>query len=300
MEYLEGETLRAKMARGPLGAAALSIARQIALALARAHEGGIVHRDLKPANVMLVPHDERPGEARTKVLDFGLARLAHPEDDPERRVSSEGVTLGTVQYMAPEQCRAERDLDGKADVYALGIMLYEMLSGRLPFVASSPYGYMDQHVTATPAPLSQAAPSVPAEVSALVAEMLAKAPAARPAMAEVARRLEPLLSATGALPAAPERRRRTAALSAGLLLAAALAAALLAAGRQPASRPPAPEVPQPASPAPAAKAAEPPARGSPAALSPPAPPAAETGRTRRKRPPRGKEDDVVRPRVLPD
>src|SRR5215218_2651729 len=136
MELLEGMSLQKRLSTGRLSPGeAINVARQIADALSAAHAAGIVHRDLKPANVMLTPR----GSA--KVLDFGIAKLDPgqvPDDDGTRTapLTVMGIVLGTAAYMSPEQARGE-PLDGRTDVFSLGVVLYEMLSGRSPFAAAS-------------------------------------------------------------------------------------------------------------------------------------------------------------------
>ena len=197
MEHLEGETLRGRLHRRVLPLLdALSLSRQVASALAATHASGIVHRDLKPDNVMIVPDAETPLGERVKLLDFGIAKLATGQAGEVR--TSTGMVLGTPCYMAPEQCRDSGQVDGRADVYALGVMLYEMLAGRPPFQAAGMGDLMMMHINEPPCPLHQIDGRVPMEVSALVDAMLAKAPAARPAMDQVAAALSQL----GASPAA--------------------------------------------------------------------------------------------------
>ncbi|HKR64225.1 MAG TPA: protein kinase [Thermoanaerobaculia bacterium] len=152
MELVQGETLRARLARERLSVDdALDIATQIASALANAHEAGIVHRDIKPENVMLRP------DGYVKVLDFGLAKLLdRPTDgDAATRVlnTEPGVVMGTMLYMAPEQLRGD-PIDARADLFSLGAVLYEMLAGRRPFEASSPSGVIAAILTEEPAPLA--------------------------------------------------------------------------------------------------------------------------------------------------
>ncbi len=142
MEYLDGETLSARLRKsgGVLGLASLNLTRQIASALAAAHQKGIIHRDLKPANVIVVPEPEAPGGERAKILDFGIAKVTPPKGEEGPTGGGElktrtGVFMGTPKYMAPEQCRGAGTVDDKADVYSLGAMFYQMLSGRPPFDA---------------------------------------------------------------------------------------------------------------------------------------------------------------------
>jgi serine/threonine-protein kinase len=183
MEYLEGRSLADLIvAEAPLlPARALELAAQIADALAAAHAAGVIHRDLKPENVFLVKRGRDPDFA--KVLDFGLAKLLH-DDRTTSRDARAGVVMGTPYYMAPEQCEGTRELDGRADVYALGVVLFEMLTGKLPFGGDSDREVLKKQLTfAPPAPRSLV-PAVPAALDAVVRRALAKAPADRfPSMA---------------------------------------------------------------------------------------------------------------------
>ena len=165
MALLEGETLRERIARGPLPIAeTLAIATQVAEALQEAHGKGIVHRDVKPANVMITP------KGQAKVMDFGLAQLGDAS-----RVTQSGTTLGTFAYMSPEQARGEA-VDRRADIWSLGVMLYEMVSGRRPFPgereAALLYGI--QHGEAEP--LTGVRTGVPLELERVVDKSLAKSP----------------------------------------------------------------------------------------------------------------------------
>ena len=139
MEHLAGDLLRARHDRLRRSGKALDlvsatrVARQVASALATTHARGIVHRDLKPENLMLVADDEAPGGERVKVLDFGIAHLT-----TERTTeTAPGTVIGTAAYMSPEQCAGDAQLDGRSDVYSLGVVLYEMLAGAPPFRGTS-------------------------------------------------------------------------------------------------------------------------------------------------------------------
>ncbi|MFO0576324.1 MAG: protein kinase [Polyangia bacterium] len=192
MDFLDGESLADALKRDggdALRAEALDVIRQLAAALAAAHARGIVHRDLKPENVMLIPDVERPGRRRAKILDFGIAKLAAPdrgdslsESGPAR--TRPGVAMGTPAYMAPEQCLGAEQIDGQADVYSLGVLFYEVLSGRRPFEAPTPLEVMTLHVRAAPPPLR--IPGLDPRIVLLIEAMLAKAPGDRPTLQAVA------------------------------------------------------------------------------------------------------------------
>jgi serine/threonine-protein kinase len=203
MEYLAGESLAARLLRygGRLGLEGLPLFRQIASALVAAHEKSIVHRDLKPGNIMIVPDAETLGGERAKILDFGVAKVAVENLGPgaDQLRTRSGVIMGTPMYMAPEQCRGAAGVNDRADVYSLGIMIYQMLVGRPPFIADGMAEVMAMHLHSPPPPLSQFDPSLPAPLTQLVQRMLVKAPAARPAMKEVVQELE-LLGVKGTQP----------------------------------------------------------------------------------------------------
>jgi serine/threonine-protein kinase len=173
MPLYEGETLKARIARaGPLPIAdALAIAVQISRGLQAAHRAGIVHRDLKPANAMLLP------DGGLKILDFGVARVG------DVTLTKSNSALGTVAYMAPEQVRGEQ-IDGRADLWALGVLLYEMLTGRRPF--EGPHEIAIAHAIVHSAPLrpSLSRTEISPELDALVLALLARQPGKRPASAE--------------------------------------------------------------------------------------------------------------------
>lgn len=193
MELLEGESLASRLRR--LGGRAglvftLQIVWQIAGALAAAHAKGIVHRDLKPDNLMLVRDPVAPGGERVKLLDFGIAKLAA---DARVGQTSSQIIMGTPSYMSPEQCRGASAVDDKSDVYSLGVLLFQMLVGQLPFFAKGPGELIAMHMYKDPPPLADLAPELPEEVCALVHRLLAKDRLLRPTMREVVAALGPML-----------------------------------------------------------------------------------------------------------
>lgn len=198
MEFLRGESLRNRLHRFKANdeslppTLALYYTWQAADALRAAHEKGIVHRDLKPDNLMLVPDPVAPGGDRVKLLDFGIAKLM----SGGQKGTTAHALMGTPQYMSPEQCRGAGHVDDRTDVYALGIILYEMLAQRPPFLADEPMGFLGQHLFDNPPPLGQLAPHIPPQITALAHRMLAKDKAARPSMREVQAAVEQLLHKT--------------------------------------------------------------------------------------------------------
>ena len=208
MEFLKGESLAKRLERGAIGLDALRIARQIGSVLVAAHEHGIIHRDLKPDNVIMVRDPEAPGGERAKVLDFGIAKIA----EEQVLKTQAGSILGTPAYMAPEQCRGATEVTDKSDVYALGIMLYEMLCGRPPFANAGVGEIMIMQMSKQPPPLRDLAPAVSLELAEFVHRTLAKDPKARPAMRQVVDALEQLgAMRTGPMPVVtPEPSGRNA------------------------------------------------------------------------------------------
>jgi len=178
MEFLEGESLASRLERTrPLDVAqAVEIGAQTASALAAAHSKGIVHRDLKPDNLFLVPDEMVGAGERVKVLDFGIAKLRDDMRGSSMKTRT-GAIMGTAAYMSPEQCQGliER-IDNRTDIYALGIIMYEMLCGAPPFLSEGFGDIIIMHVMKEPDPLQNANPAVPAEVSAAVLRALAKKP----------------------------------------------------------------------------------------------------------------------------
>lgn len=178
MEYVDGVSLAHLLRRGRLEAGlAVSITRQICSALAEAHACGVIHRDLKPDNVMLVTTAE--GRLVVKVLDFGIAL---PTGE-EARLTNTGAVVGTPHYMAPEQAQ-DRPITNQSDLFSLGVLLYEMLAGRLPFVADTPMAVLLKVITLAPPPITEALAAAdlpPASLIALMERLLAKEPSGRPA-----------------------------------------------------------------------------------------------------------------------
>jgi serine/threonine-protein kinase len=214
LDFIEGTSLREQIDRcGPFPVArAVRVARQILLGLMRAHGLGIVHRDLKPENVMLVQGDDGPDQV--KMLDFGIAKMAPSDRGPlsgkgsTTALTRMGMVYGTPEYMAPEQALGQ-EVDHRADLYALGVLLFEMLAGRRPFVADNPVQILGQVVSMPVPPLAQVHPShqVPPEVEEVARVLLAKVPSdrfpdARAALAalDAAYRSDSVPGAPGALP----------------------------------------------------------------------------------------------------
>lgn len=172
MEFLEGESLADTIGRGPLPVPrAVDIARQMASALSRAHELDVIHRDIKPENVHLLRRAHGGGDF-VKILDFGLAKMKG-----EIRLTATGAVFGTPEYMAPEQARGT-PLTGKADLYALGCVLYEMLTGEPPFDGPTP-DLILKHMRETAPPPSERATGIPRELDEVVTQLLQKEPSHR-------------------------------------------------------------------------------------------------------------------------
>jgi eukaryotic-like serine/threonine-protein kinase len=239
MPYVEGESLRRRLEReGALPVHdAVRILIEIVDALSYAHAHGVVHRDIKPDNVML-------SGRHALVADFGVAKAIEAAGGDDRAgrdaardgpdsITTLGIALGTPAYMAPEQATADPHVDHRADIYAVGIVAYELLVGAPPFAGGSPQQVLAAHVTATPTPIRVARPEVPAAVERVVMKCLAKHPADRwQSAAELLSQLEPLASASGGtIPTetrlAPAARRPviSARVAAGFLALVAIASA---------------------------------------------------------------------------
>ncbi len=193
MEFIEGRSLKdAIQLEAPMSVARVcGITRQIAAALQAAHTLGLIHRDIKPANVLLAESTSESGvrfEA-AKVLDFGIAKVKEGqiEDSKLRQLTltGTGMLIGTPAYMSPEQAMGKKgdELDGRSDIYSLGVVMYQMLVGELPLKADSGFGLMMAHISTPPTPLLSVRSDVPAEIAGLVMSCLAKAREQRPASA---------------------------------------------------------------------------------------------------------------------
>jgi serine/threonine protein kinase len=188
MEWLKGQPLSTRIRRGEIPFDEIcAIVKPVARALEAAHAKGIVHRDVKPENVFLV---YTPGEPlRVKLLDFGIAKLVHHIGMGK---TSTGEIIGTPPYMAPEQARG-KSVDFKADIYSLGAMLFELLTGRTPFVADNAADEIAALLTKPAPKVSSLAPNTPRELDELVGAMLAKDPDRRPSLRDVCSVLDQLL-----------------------------------------------------------------------------------------------------------
>jgi len=194
MEYVEGQSLREAVTKGelPLGRAC-NIVRQVALGVGAAHERDIIHRDIKPENVVVAAEDH------VTVLDFGIAKLRSPDSREDMlTLTRKGEIWATPQYMSPEQAMAASDLSPRSDIYSLGVVLFECLTGELPFQGDTAREFIISHIQKEAPSLRKKRPEIPfpEELERLVKAMLAKRPDQRPAsMKEVAAALEPFAKA---------------------------------------------------------------------------------------------------------
>lgn len=227
MPYVDGESLDIRLRRSRTVSVreALGILKDVARALAFAHERGVVHRDIKPGNVLLAA-----GSAT--VTDFGVAKAlstARRSGETGAGLTHTGMSLGTILYMAPEQAASDPEIDGRADIYSLGITAYEMLSGAAPFAGLNPREMLTARLTLPPPPLASVRRDVPAGLERLIARCLAIDPADRPqTAAELVEALENPDVISGSFAAIPPRiargsRRARAAGIAALALVGAIA-----------------------------------------------------------------------------
>ncbi|WP_428261556.1 serine/threonine-protein kinase [Haliangium sp.] len=179
MEFLEGETLKKRIkSRGIMAPeVATRIVRSVAGAVGAAHKVGVIHRDLKPDNIFLVPDADMPGGERVKVLDFGLAKLTM--DQSASMGTQAGIVLGTPTYMAPEQCDGLGNIDHRADQYALGCILFQLLCGRTPFASDSAFALLQAQRFELPPPPRSLNSAISPALEAIILKLLAKDPGAR-------------------------------------------------------------------------------------------------------------------------
>lgn len=195
MERLHGDTLGARIERGRLDpAAAVHLLMPALRGIAAAHKLGVIHRDLKPENIFLCRGtDGAPREA--KVLDFGIAKLVAPDGNFIQTLTESGALIGTPVYMSPEQASDPKSVDQRADVYALGVILFEMLTGTVPFRSTRLSALLVEIAKGTPIALRDVRPELPAALAAVVSRAMAKEPAARyPDVESLAHALEPFAS----------------------------------------------------------------------------------------------------------
>jgi serine/threonine protein kinase len=172
MDFVDGVNLREALRAGGLPPEkALAVVPQLCNALQYAHDEGVVHRDIKPENVLL----DRQG--RVKIADFGLAKLGGPQDVT---LTGERQVFGTPHYMAPEQMESACDVDHRADIYSLGVVAYELFTGRVPFEGHTVVEILVKHTKAEPEPPRKLAPSLPQQLEELLLSLLAKSPDKRP------------------------------------------------------------------------------------------------------------------------
>jgi serine/threonine-protein kinase len=169
MEYVEGRTLEERLREGPLTLwEAVDYMSQVLSALSYAHERGVVHRDIKPANMMVTPHGE------IKLMDFGIAKAM-----ADRKLTMTGTTLGSLFYMSPEQVKGVSTLDGRSDLYSVGVSLYEIVTGTRPFKGDSDYSLMVAHLEQQPVPPIQLDPTLPPGLNEIIMTAIQKEPAER-------------------------------------------------------------------------------------------------------------------------
>ena len=204
MQFVDGDNLATRIKKsGPMDATETRrVLRDVADALALAHSRGVVHRDIKPDNILLNLEDGRP-----MVTDFGIARAI--SDGADSRLTATGVAIGTPHYMSPEQCAGDRDVDGRADLYSLGVVGYQMLTGELPFTAATTPALLVKQISEPPPPIDRKRAGVPEDLSRAIMRLLAKDPANRlPTANALVQALD-----SGQMPEAPPPMRQPMGLS---------------------------------------------------------------------------------------
>ncbi len=242
MPYIDGESLRTRLTRGPLSVReTVAILKDVARALTYAHGRDVIHRDIKPDNILLTA-----GSA--VVTDFGVAKALNASRAPGRggraatpggspaAITARGIAIGTPAYMAPEQAAGDPDTDARADLYSLGIVAWEMLTGTAPFQGGSPQQVMASQLTVAPPPIGSRRYDVPKALAAIIDQLLRKEPRDRPrSAADVVRLLENpdvISGAYASVPRSAARKRRLAVLAGVVLAAIAAALYLLFRGRR--------------------------------------------------------------------
>ena len=233
MEYVEGQNLKSIIQQGPLKLArALRFAVQIAEGLSAAHRAGVIHRDIKPENIMILQVLEE-----VRLMDFGISRLRDTET--LARLTRPGMIMGTPAYMAPEQIEGH-EVDEKSDIYAFGVVLYEMLSGETPFKAPTPTALLMKHINELPVPLRQLRADVPGGVERLVMQTLEKQPERRQStMEEIAievlrieRAFKDEVPQTVMIPAPGQMRKRSLVLAGSIVLTVVVAGSVVMIGKR--------------------------------------------------------------------
>jgi serine/threonine-protein kinase len=201
MEFLSGRTLKQVIRdEGPLPLQrVVEIVRQVGDALNAAHSQGVVHRDLKSDNIMLV--DTTMAGDHPKVLDFGIAKINEPEGNRDSELTAPNLVIGTPQYMSPEQCSQDSHIDARSDIYSLGVIIYEMLVGHVPFTADSPTMVMMKHLQEPVPSVLEERSDLPATIGRVIARAMAKLPANR--YQTIAELIEDLTIASGTAQFAP-------------------------------------------------------------------------------------------------